>query len=464
MVYPSQNDLMCSVCHDIYKDPVVLSCSHSVCKACLKRWWAEKKARECPVCEQESLQIDPPVSSLLKHLCEAFLLERNQRDSEDSQALCSLHSEKLKLFCLEHQQPVCVVCLHSKTHTDHSFRPIDEAAQDYKEQLQNSLKPLQEKLELLKQVKGKWDQTAEQINVQAQHTERQIKEQFEKLHQFLQEEEEARITALREEEKKKSQMMKDKIEDLSSEISALSETIRATEEKLGAEDISFLQNYNAAVERVQQRPLLEDPQLVPGALIDVAKHLGNLTFNIWNEMKEIVSYSPAILDPNTTNPELLLTNDLTSMRRRDRQKVPVNTQTFDHYCMFLGSEVSYSGPYSWDVKVGENTDWVVGVLEAKAKENKGSGLWRIGYYNGKYTAHAPPGPTTVLPVKKKIKRIKVHLDWDGRQLSFSDADTDRKLHTFTHTFTKKVFPYTTKRNGIPQMRAPGEEGRTEKCG
>ena len=83
------------------------------------------------------------------------------------------------------------------------------------------------------------------LQIQTQHTERQIKEEFKKLHQtlhqFLQEEEEARIAALRKEEKQKSQVMKEKIEGLSREISTLSHTITAIEVELRAEDISFLQ-------------------------------------------------------------------------------------------------------------------------------------------------------------------------------------------------------------------------------
>src|SRR4029434_11230238 len=60
------------------------------------------------------------------------------------------------------------------------------------------------------------------IQTQAQHTERQIKKEFEELHQFLRDEEAARLAALREEEEKKSQMMKEKIEKMSREISSLS--------------------------------------------------------------------------------------------------------------------------------------------------------------------------------------------------------------------------------------------------
>ena len=79
------------------------------------------------------------------------------------------------------------------------------------------------------------------LQVQAQHTERQIKEEFEKLHQFLRDEEAARLSALREDEEQKSQMMKKKIEKMSREISSLSDTIRAIEGAMGADDITFLQ-------------------------------------------------------------------------------------------------------------------------------------------------------------------------------------------------------------------------------
>ncbi|XP_076119247.1 zinc-binding protein A33-like [Alosa pseudoharengus] len=455
-----EEDLTCPVCCEIYKDPVFLTCSHSICKACLQQFWESKGSRECPYCRRKcSKEVYPP-NMALRNLCETFLQEISQRASAGSEVLCSLHSEKLKIFCQEDKQPVCVVCQTSKKHKNHTFSPIDEAAQDRKEELKIQLQPLQMKLKTFEEVKLICDQTATHIKTQAQHTERQIKEDFEKLHQFLRDEEAARIAALREEEEQKSQMMKEKIEKMSREISSLSDTIRAIEEKMGADDITFLQSYKSTVERAQCT--LQDPERVSGALINVAKHLGNLKFSVWEKMQEIVQYTPVTLDPNTANPQLILSEDLTSVRCGDeQQQLPDNPERFDVYSSVLGSEGFNSGTHCWDVEVGENTGWNVGVM-TESHQRKGliyssSGVWYVGcvWYDGAaYRAAASPHASTLLTVQQKLQRIRVQLDWDRGELSFSDPDNNTHIHTITYTFTERVFPYFCTIRNVPLRILP----------
>lgn len=76
---------------------------------------------------------------------------------------------------------------------------------------------------------------------QADQTEQFIKDEFVKLHQFLQDEEAIRLATLKEEEEQSNQMMKKKIDEIESEIVSLSDKIRAIEEEIRAEDLLFLQ-------------------------------------------------------------------------------------------------------------------------------------------------------------------------------------------------------------------------------
>jgi len=380
------------LCCEVFEEPVVPSC-----RVCLQSWWTQQDLQEGPVCQR-------------------FLNE-------------DLH-------------------------------PTAEAAPRLKKELREALQPLKEKLQVLRGVQGKSDQMAEHMKVQARRTERQIQEQFKKLHRFLEEEEEARMAALWEEEEQKSQMMKEKTEALSREIAALSDAVRATEDELRAEDVSFLNAYKAAAERVQRRPLLEDPQLLSGALIDQAKHLGNLTFNIWSKMKHLVSYSPVILDPNTAGSRLLLSEDLTVVRPGHLQQLPDNPERIHGYYYFsvLGSEGFGSGTHSWEVRVGDGAVWSVGVLAASARR-KGripSGLWKIEFFYGRYNTFSPSEPETDLVVREKLRRIRVDLDWNGGALTFSDPETDTHIHTFTHTFSERMFPYIST-VGLPLRVLPAEQ-------
>lgn len=439
MSFQPSEDLLCPICQDVFTEPTVLSCSHSFCRGCLQTWWAGKPSRECPLCNRRSSRSDPPCNLALKNLCNAFLQQKS--DASFGSQLCPLHCEGLKLFCLEHRQPVCLICRDSKSHSNHRFRPADEAAREQREDLRKLLRPLKAKLALFQHAKQNCDLMAEHAKLQARYTESRIQEQFQALRQFLREEEETRIALLKEEEEQKMTVMKKHMEALSGTMGALSDVVGATEEELGADHVRFLQVYSAAVRRVRQQPLPEDPQLPPGALIDVGKHLGNLSFDVWHKMKSAVSYTPVILDPNTANPEFSLSDDLTTLRHGPRQGLPENPERINRFRSVRGCEGFSSGHHCWDMEVGDNAAWFVGMTEFVGwGEEKNSRFWQVEFHSSKYsvrTAEQPPAP---LRVKKKLQRIRVLLDWSRGKLSWSDPDTNTHIHTVTHTFTDKLFP------------------------
>ncbi|KAM9410119.1 nuclear factor 7, ovary-like [Pholidichthys leucotaenia] len=447
MSLKSEMDLSCSVCHDIFRNPVTLCCSHSFCKDCLQMWWKEKKEQSCPLCKKIPLLKDPPVSLALKNVCDTFREERERRAPPETKAVCPVHLEKLKLFCMDHQEPACLVCRDSKSHISHKFRPLEEAAQELREKLNAALKSLQEKLKLFKFTKDNCDLTVEHNRVQAQQAQTLIRLQFKKLHQFLKDEEEARLIALKEEEKQKNLMLEKKIEDLNSKITALSETIKSTEMELKTEDSPFVHGYNSAEEKIQQCNLLQNPEMVSGTLIDMTEHLGNLTFKIWDKMKEAVSYTPVILDPNTAHPNLHLSEDLTCVRSGERQNLPQNPERFDNYSIVLGSEGLKAGTHSWDIEVSNDGVWCLGVIQetARRKGRMETGFWEFCFYDGKYTIASPPQPRKTLSVKD-LRRVRVQLDYDKGKLSFFNPDTNTLIHVFKEPFTETLFPYFETKN------------------
>ncbi|KAL7859121.1 hypothetical protein SRHO_G00142680 [Serrasalmus rhombeus] len=454
----SEEEFSCPVCCDIFRNPVVLSCSHSVCKTCLQKFWETKWSRECPVCRRRSSKDPPPCNLVLKNLCESFLESRSQRSSAGSEGLCILHNEKLKLFCLDDQQSVCLVCQTSKKHRNHKFCPVDEAVTEFKDKLKSALEPLQKILRVLEEAKRDYDQTAAHIKTQAQHTERQIKQEFEKLHQFLRDIEAARIAALKEEEEQKSQMMRRKIEEMTGEISALSDTIRNIEKEMEAEDVLFLQNFKSTEKQAQLTP--KDPEKTSGALINVGKHLSNLKFRVWENMQEVLQYTPVTLDPNTAYPYLHLSDDLTAVENRNqRSSLPDNPERFDECLCVLGSEGFNSGIHCWDVQVRDSENWSLGVI-TESGPRKGISFWGSVWSllkdksSNTIWIRCPGQSDHSFTPKEKPQRVRVQLDWDRGKVTFTDLLTNTHLHTITHTFTQRVLPYFYNRSVHPLRILP----------
>ncbi|XP_028250267.1 zinc-binding protein A33-like [Parambassis ranga] len=446
---PSAEDLTCAICKGVFRDPVLLQCGHNFCEACVLQWWGVKRKRECPCCKSVCTRRVLPRNLVLKNFCDTFSLE------VDSGIVCGRHYEKFKLFCLDDNTPVCVVCKESAQHRDHRFVPVDEAADIHRRSFSVHLEPLRKKLNLCKDVKGKYEKADSDIESQAQDTEEKIRGEFRVLRDFLLTEENTRIAALREEEAFIRNAMKNKIADLTSKINTLESTIDTIEASLKEADSSLLLKCNAINNDVR-RPL-PDPEAATGPLINVAKHLGNMSFKVWHKMQSIVSHTPVILNPNTAHRQLHLSDGLTSVKCGPEQPLAETPERMEHHRSVLGLEGFTSGSHSWSVEVGDNPVWSLGVIAQDAQKMKdvASGLWMVRFCHGKFTAFSPTCQVSILPLKARPKTVRVHLDWYRGRLSFYDSDANTVIHTFTHTFIDKLFPYiNTWNESIPLKILP----------
>ncbi|XP_074494960.1 nuclear factor 7, brain-like [Sebastes fasciatus] len=441
--------LNCHVCSETFRDPVSLSCNHSFCSSCLKNFWEQTEKKNCPICRRKSSKDFPGVNFALKELSDSFT-ERHKAGSSETEkeekkveVVCSKHQEEPKLFFKDEERAVCPVCEFS-LHQSHKVVPIEQAVSDLKDQLKSDLESLQDKRDKYEEVEETYHEVIQHSKKQLLSTERQIRAEFNKLHQFLKEEEESRLAALREEEKQKGKTISREMKMIQEHISSLSDSISTVEEDLQKHNVPFLSSYKATQTRARVQCSLSDPQLVSGALIDVVKHLGNLSFRVWEKMKDKVHFSPVILDPNTAAYNLYLSDDLTSVRRGDtNQQLPDNAERFTKYADVLGSEGFSSGKHSWEVEVGDLPNWLVGLAKESVdrKEKRYStrkdGIWCLLHRSGEYTNVV----SETVRVKKSLQRIRVQLDYDRGEVSFYDPEDMTHIYTYRDTFTEKLFPY-----------------------
>ncbi|XP_029538144.1 E3 ubiquitin-protein ligase TRIM35-like [Oncorhynchus nerka] len=320
-----------------------------------------------------------------------------------------------------------------------SGRPEDD--------LRSDLTSLEEKLEKCINARESYDSMTQHTKDQQVDTTRRIREEFVKLHQFLREEEDARLAALREEEKEKGMLIEKGMDSIVEQISSLTNAIEAVKEDLNKGSENVLVSYKHTQNRARAQLDLPDPQLVSGALIDIAKHLGNLQFQVWEQMQAIVKHSPIILDPNTAPSTMTLSDDLTSVRHTavEKQQIPDNPERFTRWAKVIGSTGFVKGSeHSWEVEVGDQPEWNLGVA-AESVDRKGEdllaspeyGIWAILKRGRKYTN----GAGKTLTLKRIPQRIRVQLNYDRGEVAFYDPKDNTHIYTHKHRFTETVYPY-----------------------
>ncbi|XP_077066760.1 E3 ubiquitin-protein ligase TRIM35 [Siphateles boraxobius] len=446
-------DFLCPVCRDFFDHPVVLPCGHSGCKDCIEQYWRVRVSRQCPLCRQIS-DNNPSLNLALRSLCQAFLDHRRYLEE-----LCEVHHEERTLVCCDDEQLLCEICRECEEHRNHTYRPVQEIAEEHRGVLRGKLDLLKTKMSHMEGANFECELTVMKIYDDATHLENRIKALFKPLHQLLDDEENAMLNELKLEKEKKLESLKDKSEKIDEEIGKLTTTIKDLERELNSGNIRIIQNFKDTMMRAQCE--FQDPEMTPGDLIDCAKYLGNFNLNVWRKVRRSIRYSPVVLDPNTANFDLIVSADLMSVWHQyeiDYEEIPNNLERFDQCPCVLGSVGFSTGTHTWDVDVKDITSWMVGVatesVQRKGTNGLPSGVWCIGHEGESLSVTDPLESHVPLLGFEKPAIVRVKLDMSAGQLSFSDRLCETVYHTFRHNFTEMVFPFFYTEGHIPLTILP----------
>ncbi|XP_051565590.1 SPRY_PRY_C-I_1 domain-containing protein [Myxocyprinus asiaticus] len=156
-----------------------------------------------------------------------------------------------------------------------------------------------------------------------------------------------------------------------------------------------------------------------------------------------------ILDPNTANPDLLISKNGKSVRAKNYgehwKDFQRNHTKFDGWTC-VQAKVGYNtGSHYWEVDIRKKCEWRLGVVKESAPRNgfvtmnTKTGFWNLRLQLGTLIALTEPVTKLNMPTPHKIG---VYLDIEEGQVSFYDAEKRRHIYTFNTEFsgTETIYP------------------------
>ncbi|XP_061081214.1 E3 ubiquitin-protein ligase TRIM21 isoform X2 [Conger conger] len=562
----SEQELTCSICLDLFNDPVSTPCGHNFCQSCIGSYWATSASCSCPLCKRQfatrpELNINrvfalitekfkesrygdlPPapgpermngdgagsgmpatpwditcdvctgrkalaVKSCLTctaSYCESHIQPHLQVPCyahhqllEPHEALqgrtCHTHHRLLEVYCRTDQMCICAICVLEEHHSHRTVSVQTERATKQKllgkteSEIQSRIKEktirlteINRKLESLRRFgKGEVSEV-EQILAEMMRSVERIRGEL--------------VGGIEEKQAVVEAQGQELVSQLEDDLAQLQEQRASLEVQANSEDhISFLKSFEAAgalcnneEEDYQETDHLElhlplgEAKKALGELKDrledirmgeVRSHrtvslpesesmqsLQGMRRREWSirdlrimkgsGIKKVRCFSDDVtLNPVTAYPFLILSDDRKQVKRGEKLQFYRNsTQRYDVWSCVLAKEGFSTGKHYWEVNVGENKDWKVGVVRESAQRkglfdmNPSSGYYGLWWGGTQLRALTTP-PLAKVKISSRLRRVGVFLDCEEGQVTFYNAKSGSELHTFNaEEFTEKMLPF-----------------------
>ncbi|XP_053488186.1 E3 ubiquitin-protein ligase TRIM39 [Ictalurus furcatus] len=192
----TEEQLQCSICLEVFTDPVTTTCGHNFCNSCLKQSWDTRQHYYCPYCKEKfTKRPEVKINITLREVADHF---KKKTVSDKSQVLCDFctdvkqealkscldcgvtlcsshleshnnvpkykkhkvinavenlekyicqeHERPLEMFCRDDQKCVCQFCTVTD-HKNHNVIPLEEESGQRKSQLGKTQTELQQMIQ-----------------------------------------------------------------------------------------------------------------------------------------------------------------------------------------------------------------------------------------------------------------------------------------------------------------------------
>ncbi|KAF7660337.1 hypothetical protein LDENG_00283630 [Lucifuga dentata] len=486
----SDDQFLCAVCLDVFKDPVSTPCGHNFCLACITTYWDDATVWQCPLCKttfesRPDLKVNTFISLLtsqfmslqmmdvsqalsacivlcdictdtkhqavksclecLTSYCDIHLephhrvpgLKRHKLvDPLESleERICKEHNRFLTLFCKTDELMLCDFCVTSHNQI-HNTVPIQQAYREKKALL------------------GKIEAKAQQMILERLQKVSKIKQTTKS---DIQKSQAELVRLIEEKQKAATEQAEDFVNNMEDEMGELQRTSMKLSELMDIEDHFCLLRMspsqpvlpqNRDWSTVRFNSPLEVERMRKSLIQSVSQLRMDTQVSSDAALKMAQQFEVDIrFDPNTAHPLLFLSKDGKQVSYSTIiQRLPTNPNIFTEHLAVLGQRGFSSGKFYFEVLVGQKTEWCLGVATASVQRigavlrHPHCGLWAIWFILDKFETFESPN----VPVHQgKVERVGVFVDYEGGEICFYDVTTATLIYAFTECiFEENLYPY-----------------------